>query len=803
MKKKNSNSDSKNQKGLAEETLRQKAAESPPQTAEDTSPQTAAGSPPQTAEDTSPQTAAGSQPQKAAESPPQKAEGTLPQKAAETSPQVSKSSLRRRADDSLRRKAEDFLKMQPEVMRKLSAGDIEKNIEELVHELSVHQVELEMQNAELRQKQVELTSSRDRYLDLYDFAPVGYFTIDSEGVIVEANLPASKLLGMERGKLIGQRFHHFVARNHQDLFYLHTRDVMEAQVEQSCELTMKKGNGQEFWAQLKSIAVADEEGNLTLFRTAVSDVTERKLIQDDLKWQHDRLEVTVNQLNMAMNALQESEVRYSTLVEQAKDGVVVIQDEICQFANKAAARMLGYTVEETIGRHFLEFVAPEARDFIIERHRARMAGEPVPSCYETRFQCKDGSIRDVEVSAGVIIYQGKPAAMTTIRDITERKKTEEELRKVQRLESIGVLAGGIAHDFRNILTGIIGGLSLIRLYVRGEDRLTEILDTVETSSLRAKDLSEQLLTFARGGAPVKKLASFQELLKGTADFVLKGSKTRCALTLPDDLWPIEIDPGQISQVLNNLILNADQAMPDGGTLRIEAENVIIGQEEGLPLKGGNYIRVSMKDEGVGIPKELLCKIFDPYFTTKQQGSGLGLATAYSIIKRHEGYLTVNSDVGVGTTFSFYLPAAGLTEVEKFKRQAQPQAQPEAGNQRGRILVMEDEGIVRGIIRELLDHLGYSCALAWNGDEAIRLYTQALKSGHPFHAVLLDLIIQGGMGGTETMLELQKIDPEVKAIVTSGYSNDPILADYESYGFKAALAKPFDIKQLLRTLQSVM
>jgi two-component system cell cycle sensor histidine kinase/response regulator CckA len=801
MKKKNLNSDSKNQKDLAEEALRQKAAETSPQRAKGT----------QTAAETSPQTAAGSPPQKAAETSPQKsedslhrrAEDSLRRRAEDSLPRKDKNSLRRRAEDSLRRKAEDLLKMQPEVMRKLSTGDMEKNIEELIHELGVHQVELEMQNDELRQKQVELTSSRDRYLDLYDFAPVGYFTIDSQGLIVEANLPAARLLGMERGKLIGHRFHHFVASSHQDIFYLHTRDVMETQVNQSCELTMKKGNGMEFYAELKSIGVADEKGNFTLFRTAVSDVTERKLMQDDLKWQHDRLEATVNQLKTAMDALRESEARYSTLVEQANDGVAVIQDEVCQFANEAMARMLGYTVEEIIGRHFLEFVAHEARDFIIERHRARMAGEPVPCFYETRFQHKGGAIREVEVSASVITYQGKPAAMTTIRDITERKKTEEELRKVQRLESIGVLAGGIAHDFRNILTGIIGGLSLIRLYVRGEDRLMEILDTVETASLRAKELSEQLLTFARGGAPVKKLASFQELLKGTADFVLKGSKTRCALTLPDDLWPVEIDPGQISQVLNNLILNADQAMPDGGTLRIEAENVTIGQEEGLPLEGGNYIRVSVKDEGVGIPKELLGKIFDPYFTTRQQGSGLGLATAYSIIKRHEGHLTVNSDVGVGTTFSFYLPAAALIGIEKFKRQAQPQAQPEAENQRKRILVMEDEGIVRGIIRELLNHLGYSCALAWNGDEAIRLYTQALESGQPFQAVLLDLIIQGGMGGAETLLELQKIDPEVKAIVTSGYSNDPILADYESYGFKAALAKPFDIKQLLKALQSVM
>ncbi|MEW5802214.1 MAG: PAS domain S-box protein [bacterium] len=746
--------------------------------------------------------------------------------------------------ENLRAKAEAILKMEPEALRKLAAKDIEV----LIHELGVHQIEIEMQNDELRQKQAELLNMTNRYKDLadtyrdlYDFAPVGYFTIEYvTGLIIGANLTGAGLLGVAREKLIGRPLSQFIDQDSQDIFFIHTRDVMETLVDQTCELRMKNEDGREFYAELKSIAATDKEGQCasletryTCFRTALSDITERKAAQQELQNQRDRLEDTVAALDRTVNALRESEARYSALVEQAMDGVVVAQDGVCRFANEAAAGMLGYSVEEMVGKTLADLVAPESRDMVIERNRARQAGERVPSFYEARLQDKSGAKREVEISAGLIHYDGKRASMAIVRDITERKRTEDEIRKIQRLESLGVLAGGIAHDFRNILTSITGGVSLAKFYVRGESRITEILDTIERGATRAKDLSEQLLTFARGGAPIKKITSFQELVRSTVDFTLKGSNSRSQLILPEDLWLVEIDPGQISQVLNNLILNASQAMPKGGTITIRAENITIGQEEGqpseeqhhegqayegwrtlkgqppkgLPLGGGNYVRVSVHDEGVGIPEENIGKIFDPYFTTRDQGSGLGLATVFSIIRRHEGYITVDSEVEAGTTFSFYLPAipvstrAGAGEAEG-KALPGKAAQLQAAIERERILVMEDDATVRNITGQLLNHLGYECDLAWNADEAIRLYKQALESGRSYSMVILDLVIQGGIDGRETLQKLQEIDPEVKAIVSSGYSNDPILANYSRHGFKASLAKPFDIGELAKTLQKV-
>jgi len=393
-------------------------------------------------------------------------------------------------------------------------------------------------------------------------------------------------------------------------------------------------------------------------------------------------------------------------------------------------------------------------------------------------------------------------------DRTERKRIEEEQQKAQKLESIGILAGGIAHDFRNILMGIVGTLSLLRLHVEPEDIVLELLDQAENASRRAIDLSKQLLTFAKGGAPVKETASISRLVKDTVEFALRGTKVRAEFSLADNLWPAEVDVGQISQVFNNLIINASQAMPKGGIVRVRAENVVVSPQDRLPLRGGRYIRVSVEDEGHGIPQEHLSKIFDPYFTTKEQGSGLGLATAHSIIKRHEGYISVESKVGVGTTFFLYIPAANLVpggwpaeEKIASQKQIQPPRQIQPGQ--GRILILEDEELVRNTVKHMLARLGYEAEIAADGSQAIELFQKAKNSGRPFDAVLADLIIPGGMGGVEAVEKLRQIDPEVKAIVTSGYADDPVLASFREYGFCAALAKPYRIGELSDTIGKVM
>lgn len=384
------------------------------------------------------------------------------------------------------------------------------------------------------------------------------------------------------------------------------------------------------------------------------------------------------------------------------------------------------------------------------------------------------------------------------KDITERKIMEEESRRNQKLESIGILAGGIAHDFNNLLTTITGNISLGKLYIQsGKDGL-RVLTNAEKACQQATNLTQQLLTFSKGGKPVRKNVPVSRLLKNTANLALSGSNVSYKLSFPDDLWWGEIDEVQIGQVISNLLINADQAMPDGGRIEIYAENVIVRAKEGLPLKDGRYIKISIKDQGIGIPKEHKQKIFDPYFTTKQKGSGLGLAIAYSIIKKHGGCITLESKIEVGATFSVYLPASeeGASIVE------------DAGEERffsgkGKILFMDDQRGVRDMVGETLTSIGYEVYFASEGSEAIDLYERAKEAGKAFDAVILDLTVPGGMGGKETIEKLLEIDPEVKAIVSSGYSNDPIMAEHRQYGFSGVIVKPFNIRELSKLLDEIL
>jgi two-component system cell cycle sensor histidine kinase/response regulator CckA len=312
-------------------------------------------------------------------------------------------------------------------------------------------------------------------------------------------------------------------------------------------------------------------------------------------------------------------------------------------------------------------------------------------------------------------------------------------------------------------------------------------------------LTLQLLTFSKGGAPVKKTSSIPDLLRDSVWFALSGSNVRCDLSIPGDLWPVEIDEGQISQVIHNLIINADQAMPSGGVIKVRAENVLVSPEHklGASLIGKRLVRLSVEDQGIGIPEENISKVFDPYFTTKPKGSGLGLASCYSILKNHGGFVTVDSEMGKGTTFHVYLPAASTKEAS----QRQVTDTPIPG--KGSVLVMDDEEILRNFVAEVLYYLGYEVQLARHGLEAIELYGRAKEDGRPFDCVLMDLTIPGAMGGKEAIQKLLEIDPNVTAVVSSGYCDDPVMADYERYGFRGVAAKPYDAAQLSEVLRRVI
>ena len=382
------------------------------------------------------------------------------------------------------------------------------------------------------------------------------------------------------------------------------------------------------------------------------------------------------------------------------------------------------------------------------------------------------------------------------------RRTKEQFYQAQKMESVGILAGGIAHDFNNLLATIMGNISLAKMMSKPEDKMFNVLTRAEKESLRAKDLTQQLLTFSKGGAPVKKIVAIPRIIKDSANIALRGSKVSCDVSLPDGIWPVEADEGQLIQAINNIIINADQAMPEGGIIKVQAENIRIDGSNGLRIPEGTYVRISIQDQGIGISEENLAKIFDPFFTTKPKGTGLGLTTAYSIIKKHNGVIKVDSKIGIGTTFQIYLPASH-EEIRESQKRTEKLENPIHKNGKGNILVMDDEATVRETTKDILAHFGYEVVCAGDGTETINYYRKAKESGHPFDLVIIDLTIKGGMGGKEALDELIKFDPKVKSIVSSGYSNDPIMADFRKYGFCGFVTKPYKVEELIKTLNQVL
>jgi PAS domain S-box-containing protein len=390
-------------------------------------------------------------------------------------------------------------------------------------------------------------------------------------------------------------------------------------------------------------------------------------------------------------------------------------------------------------------------------------------------------------------------AVLVFRDITDRKRLEDRIIKSEKIESLGVLAGGIAHDFNNLLNTIIANIDIAARFDRPDSEAQKSLARAQKASTKAKELTQQLLTFSKGGAPVKKLAAIADLIRDTADFGTRGTNVRCDYALPEDLWSAEIDEGQISQVIQNLVLNAVQAMPQGGTISISARNIEVGRAAFTALGEGRYVVIAVRDHGHGIPPENLSRIFEPYFTTKDTGSGLGLATTYSIVKKHDGMIDVESSVGGGTTFTVYLPAS-LAAAVHTGLPAEPLPRREIS---GRILVMDDDALVLETAGVLLEMLGYQADFASDGDEALEKYREALRSGASYSAVIMDLTIPGGKGGRSTIRHLLEIDPLAKAIVSSGYSTDAVMANYARHGFAGIVVKPYTIDDLDAELQRVL
>ena len=538
-----------------------------------------------------------------------------------------------------------------------------------------------------------------------------------------------------------------------------------------------KKDGCVIWVNNQTQIRRDDHGEITHYQGIIEDISERKQAED---------------------ALSESEERYRAIVEDTPVLICrfLVEGEIT-FVNDAYCKYFKKSYDQLIGKTFLSLIPKPEREIVINNISSLSIDSPTQT-HEHRVILPDGEIR-WQRWTNRALFDDKGNAVTyqsVGEDITVRKQMEARLQEAQKMEAVGALAGGIAHDFNNMLGVITGNVSYALSQLNQGEEMFEVLSDVQGGAKQAQKLTQQLLTFAKGGAPVRKATNIQHVIKESALFVIRGTLSKCSFEMPDDIWISEVDEGQINQVISNLVINANQAMPDGGLVQIRVKNTIIEPKSIVPLAPGRYIKVEIEDQGVGISKKHLSKIFDPYFSTKQKGSGLGLATAYSIIKRHDGHIAVYSEVEKGTVFNIYLPAS-TKEIGKVedKKESKHTGQ-------GKILVMDDQESILKMAGRMLNNMGYDTALAIDGHQAIEMYREAYQAQNPFDLVILDLTIPGGMGGTKTIIELLKFDANVKAVVSSGYSNDPIMANYADYGFCGVVPKPYTKIQLAEVLNKI-
>jgi len=635
---------------------------------------------------------------------------------------------------------------------------------------------IELENSRLYQHIME---SEEKLRLMYESMAEGVTVSDLDGNIVQMNETTVRMHGSDNKEaLIGRSLFEFTAAKDHPRAMENLKRTIRDGYTRNIEYTLLRRDGSEFPAELSASVLKDTSGNPTGFVIIIEDLTERKLAEKELR---------------------ESESRYRTIFESTATATAIIEeDTTISLVNEEFVKLSGYSREELEGKKsWTEFAVKEDLERMKEYHKLRrIDSSHTPGNYEFRFIDKQGNAKDISLTIAMI--PGTKRSVASLLDITERKQIEEERQKVAKLESVDTLAGGIAHDFNNLLTSIMGNIGLAMRHVEPKSKAEESLLETEKASIRARDLTQQLLTFSKGGAPVKKPVSIAGLIKESAGFALRGSNIRCDFDLPEDLWPVVADEGQLSQVITNLVIDAQEVMHGGGVININASNTAIQDKSTLPLSKGRYVKIDIIDQGVGIKKKHLDRIFDPYFTTKQEGSGLGLATSYSIIKNHGGHITVESKVETGTTFHIYLPASKESVTVEKEAKAEVVTTGE-----GRILVMDDEEMIREMLSRMLSLAGYKVTLTEDGAEAIEQYAKAKESGKPFGAVIMDLTIPGGMGGKEAIKKLLEIDPGAKVIVSSGYATGPIMSDYKKYGFSAVVTKPYSAAQIEKTLHSII
>ncbi len=607
--------------------------------------------------------------------------------------------------------------------------------------------------------------------------------IDAEGKLIFMNRAGLDMIEAESLEQVkGQCVCPLVTSEYRDDFMKLTREVCRGG---SGILTFEMVGlkGRRLWLETRAVPFRNEKDEITALLGITRDITEKKKAEEAIAAEKERLAVTLRSIG---------------------DGVIVTDIEgNITLINKVSEQLTGWTNEEALGKPLAEVfnIINETTKEKCENpvEKVLKSGKIVGLANHTALIQKDGTeIIIADSAAPIKDRQSKTIGIVLVfRDITAQYRMEQEMQKIQKLESLGLLAGGLAHDFNNLLTSILGNVSLLKKQLGAEHKSFSRLSDAEKAAKMAADLTQQLLTFAKGGAPVKKPASILEIASEACAFAMSGSNIKCFHTTPEALWSVGVDRGQISQVFNNLIINSIHAMPNGGAVHVDFENVAVPTNNIASLKAGNYVKITFRDEGKGIPEKILAKIFEPYFTTKEGGTGLGLATVLSIINRHEGNISVESKAGAGTIFTLYIPALGdaLSPASPEQKTAQ--------TGQGRILIMDDEELVRNVAGYILNDLGYEVAYARDGKEAIEAYLKAKEEQKSFDVVIMDLTIPGGMGGKDAIKNLQAMAPDAKVIVSSGYSRDPIMADYKNYGFCGVVCKPYEAGEISEEIAKVM
>jgi PAS domain S-box-containing protein len=722
---------------------------------------------------------------------------------------INSKSRSRQKPDALRERAEKLLSEKKPPMPPQDALKV-------LHELEVHQIELEMQNEALQQSQATLIASQERYADLYDFAPIGYFTFDRMGLITQVNLTGASLLGVERGRLSNKPFSLFVAAPSQDTFHRHYRGVLRTGTADTCELQLTRKGGTSFYASVQSVPVRDAEGNLTGVRSAIGDITDRKRAGELLQKAYDELEQRVQErtaeLSDAVDALQseinerrkveEDLARQAELLNLTHDAIIARDlNHRVFFWNRGAEERYGWSSNEVKGKatnDLLKTVFPQPWQEIEQEllTRGRWEGEVI---HTTR----DG--RKIIVASRRALRRdrdGKSIAILEINsDITEEKRIEAELLQSQKMEALGTLAGGIAHDFNNILTAMLGFSELAVDEIPADSKAQRHLATVHKAGLRGRDLVKQILAFSRKSQGERKQISLVPLIQETHALLRASLPTTIrvprAITTSDDY--VLADPTQIQQVLMNLATNAAHAMQGGGQLTIGVSSVTFPRGSPLPGPGmepGTYVKLTVKDTGTGMPEEVRQRIFEPFFTTKEpgKGTGMGLAVVYGIVRNHGGAVTVQSEPGRGSTFEVFLPRAEKPEVN---REEETIFALPTGTER--VLFVDDEEMLVEMARDMLENLGYRVTVAKHPTEARNLF---LEDPWQFDLVITDQTMPE-MTGVELAEEILVLRPDMPVILCTGFSHLASEVSARAAGVKAFLMKPLTKREIAQTVRRVL